>query len=150
MFTRSSVIDLRLAVVGVVSALSLVTGLIPAVNASHAHLEFGSVAQAQQSTSPISQYAHAAYEIEQIRQRDYAEAKRIMGGNVPGDVCRQADIPQQVRDICGRFLNNSTEIIKKYGLTVSQFNDLTRRKESDPNLQQQIQSELLRLQKSTP
>ena len=51
---------------------------------------------------------------------------------------------------CGRFLKRSAEIIKDSGLSISQFNELTRRKEGDPALQQQIQSELLKLQKTAP
>jgi len=102
---------------------------------------------AQTDPAQIGQYARAAYEIEQMRQRDYAEAKRLLGGNVPGDVCRQKDIPQPVQDICNRFLNHSGEIIRKHGLTPAQFNEITRRRQADPALQQQIQSELMKIQK---
>ena len=107
-------------------------------------------AYAQASAPQVSQYARAAFYIEQQRQQDYAEAKKIMSGNVPEDVCRQQNIPSAVHDICGRFLKRSAEIIKENGLTIAQFNEITRRKEGDPNLQQQIQSELLKLQKTTP
>ncbi|XGW00197.1 MAG: DUF4168 domain-containing protein [Leptolyngbya sp. BL-A-14] len=107
-------------------------------------------AYAQAGSAPVSQYARAAFYIEQQRQQDYAEAKKIMGGNVPEDVCRQQNIPSAVHDICGRFLKRSAEIIKDSGLTIGQFNELTRRKEGDPALQQQIQSELLKLQKTAP
>ena len=44
-------------------------------------------------------------------------------------------------------MTNSAAIIKKNGLSVAEFNDLTRRKDTEPLLQQQIQNELLRLQK---
>lgn len=107
-------------------------------------------AYAQSSSPQVGQYARAAFYVEQQRQQDYAEAKKIMGGNVPEDVCRQQNIPSAVHDICGRFLKRSAEIIKENGLTITQFNEITRRKESDPNLQQQIQSELLKLQKTAP
>lgn len=136
-----------------VSALSTV-GLV-ASDAPHLLLRSttgspSGAAYAQASPPQVSQYARAAFYIEQQRQQDYAEAKKIMSGNVPEDVCRQQNIPSAVQDICGRFLKRSTEIIKENGLTISQFNDITRRKEGDPNLQQQIQSELLKLQKTTP
>jgi hypothetical protein len=110
----------------------------------------GEVAYAQASSSQVGQYARAAFYIEQQRQQDYAEAKKIMGGNVPEDVCRQQNIPSAVHDICGRFLKRSAEIIKENGLTITQFNEMTRRKDGDPGLQQQIQSELLKLQKTAP
>ncbi|MBW4582976.1 MAG: DUF4168 domain-containing protein [Tildeniella nuda ZEHNDER 1965/U140] len=135
-----------------ISALSTV-GLV-ASDASHlmrrSTWNLSNAAYAQASAPQVSQYARAAFYIEQQRQQDYAEAKKIMSGNVPEDVCRQQNIPSAVQDICGRFLKRSAEIIKENGLTISQFNDITRRKEGDPNLQQQIQSELLKLQKTTP
>lgn len=137
----------RLVLIGTCSALGLLSGLAPALLPQAARFEFNAVASAQAPTPQISNYAKAAFEIEQIRQREYADAKRIMGGNVPGDVCRQQDIPRPVQDICNRFMTNSAAIIKKNGLSVAEFNDLTRRKDTEPLLQQQIQNELLRLQK---
>ena len=139
----------RLTIVGLLSGLSLLAGLAPTIS-HQSPLEFNAAAVAQNAKDPIDKYARAAYEIERRRQQDYAEAKRIMGGNVPGDVCRQQDIPAPVRDICNRFLSSSSDIIKKNGLTIPQFNDITRRKDADPTLKQQIQGELLRLQKTAP
>jgi hypothetical protein len=139
----------RIAIVGALSALSLLAGL-PNVTIRPLGLESGSAAYAQGNNLPVGQYARSAFEIERLRQRKYAEAKQIMGGKVPDDVCRQSDIPQPVRDICNQLMSASSEIIKRNGLTVNQFNDITRRKDSDPGLQQQIQAELLRLQKATP
>lgn len=98
-----------------------------------------------QSPAEITKYAKAAYEIERLRQTKYAEAKRLMG-NVPGDVCRQ-DIPPNVRSICNDFLSQSRQIIEQNGLTVGQFNDITRKKDRDANLQQQIQRELERIKR---
>jgi hypothetical protein len=111
-------------------------------------LGLDSAAYAQ--SNPVTQYARAAYEIERLRQSKYAEAKRIMGGTVPDDVCRQSNIPQPVRDICTELMDASADIIKRNGLSGRQFNDLTRQRETDPVLQQQIQAELLRLQKESP
>jgi len=140
----------RATLVSTIAAISLVSGLVPAMIAPSLQLGFHATAYAQTSDPQIRNYARAAFEIEQRRQRDYADAKRIMGGNVPGDVCRQQDIPSPVRDICNSFMSDSSEIIKKHGLTNAQFNDITRRKDSDPALQQQIQNELLQLQKGAP
>lgn len=137
----------QLFVVGAFSAIGLLGNYAPLLTQSSSST---GVAYAQSSSPQVSQYARAAFYIEQQRQQDYAEAKKIMGGNVPEDVCRQQNIPAAVNDICGRFLKRSAEIIKDSGLTITQFNELTRRKEGDPALQQQIQSELLKLQKSAP
>ncbi|MBW4475191.1 MAG: DUF4168 domain-containing protein [Stenomitos rutilans HA7619-LM2] len=137
----------QIFVVGALSTMGLLVSYAPLLMQQS---PFIGVAYAQSSSTQVSQYARAAFYIEQQRQQDYAEAKKIMGGNVPEDVCRQQNIPSAVHDICGRFLKRSAEIIKDSGLTISQFNELTRRKEGDPALQQQIQSELLKLQKSAP
>ncbi|XHX80186.1 MAG: DUF4168 domain-containing protein [Stenomitos frigidus ULC029] len=140
----------RLVLVSALSTVGLLASYTPSLMSRSSTLGLGDAAYAQSPTPPVSQYARAALLIEQQRQQDHAEVKRIMGGNVPEDVCRQQNIPSAVRDICDRFLKRSAEIIKGNGLTISQFNEITRRKEGDPALQQQIQGELLKLQKATP
>ncbi len=140
----------RLVLVGALSTVGLIAGFASHLTPRSAHLSLSEAAYAQSPNPLVGKYARAAFYIEQQRQQDYAEAKKIMGGNVPEDVCRQQNIPATVRGICDRFLKRSAEIIKENGLDNTQFNDLTRRKESDPALQQQIQGELLRLQKATP
>ena len=139
----------RLLLVSALSTVGLVVSDAPHLVLRSAW-SLGNAAYAQTSAPQVSQYARAAFYIEQQRQQDYAEAKKIMSGNVPEDVCRQQNIPSAVHDICSRFLKRSAEIIKENGLTIPQFNEITRRKDGDPNLQQQIQSELLKLQKTTP
>jgi hypothetical protein len=140
----------RLFLVSALSTVGFAVGYAPHLVLRSASWSISDAAYAQGGSPQVSQYARAAFYIEQQRQQDYAEAKKIMSGNVPEDVCRQQNIPSAVHDICGRFLKRSAEIIKENGLTISQFNEITRRKEGDPNLQQQIQSELLKLQKATP
>jgi hypothetical protein len=135
--------------VGALSTVSLLSGLTLQVAQNPAALVSAATAYAQ-SGDPVSQYARAAYEIERMRQKRYSEAKQVLGGDVPADVCRQQNIPPAVRGICDEFLKESASIIKQNGLTIAQFNDITRRKEGDPKLQQQIQGELMQLQKGAP
>ncbi len=104
----------------------------------------GSTVQAQ-SDDLIARYARAAFDMEQSRRRDYAEVKRIMGGNVPEDVCDRGNLPTQVQNICGRFTGRLDGILAKYGLSRSDFNSVHRRS-NDPSVQQRIQQELIRLQ----
>lgn len=131
----------KVTLVGVLSATSLLTGFAPQFSQPQA--AFGSVAYAQ--ADPVAQYARAAYQIERLRQQKFGQAKKL-APNLPADPCRQQDIPQPVRSICNSFLSESTEIVKKNGLSISQFNEITRRKDSDPSLQQQIRQEMQRLQ----
>jgi hypothetical protein len=136
----------RAAMLGALVATLMLSGQASYTAQQAFDYVFGAPAHAQ-SNGDIAKYAKAAYEIEKLRQSRYAEAKRLMGGNVPGDVCRQQDIPGNVRSICDSFLTESRQIIERNGMTVAQFNELTRRKDRDANLQRQIQQELLRLQK---
>lgn len=139
----------RFAWASVLSVAGLLFGVVPQAQ-NPLQLASDSVAYAQGADPQITSYARAAREIERLRQQQYGEAKKLMGGNVPGDVCRQQDIPATVRDICNKFLQESAAIIQRNGLDVRQFNELTRRKDNDPALQRQIQSELIRLQKTEP
>ncbi|MGA7934356.1 MAG: DUF4168 domain-containing protein [Kovacikia sp.] len=138
----------RIVTVGVLSTVSLLSGLTLQIPRNS--IAPISTISAHAQSDPVSQYSRAAYEIERMRQKKYGEAKQVMGGDVPADVCRQQNLPSTVRGICDDFLKESANIIKQNGLTIAQFNDITRRRDSDSALQQQIQSELLRLQKSAP
>jgi hypothetical protein len=145
-----STVRTRLSQVLIVTGLSAIgafSGLVPQT-APHFVGLVSATAVAQ--TPDVTSYARAAFEIEQLRQRKYSEAKERLRGNVPPNVCGQQEPPAEVRTICDEFMRGTTNIIKQNGMSVSQFNDITRRKDTDPNLQQQIQAELLKIQKSAP
>lgn len=140
----------RMGVAGLLSVASLLSGITLPVTRHPADLFAGAAAYAQDDPA-VTSYANAAYQIERLRQRRFSEAKReFSGGNVPANVCQQPTIPASVRGICDEFINESAEIIKSNGMSVSQFNEITRRKGSDAALQEQINAELLRIQKKTP
>jgi hypothetical protein len=139
----------HLVIVGVLAVVGVGSGFMPQISPALSGLSTSSVAVAQSPDPLISNYARAALRVEQLRQRMYTEAKEKLGGNVPPNVCSQQPPPTPVQGICADFMKQSKNIIVEY-LTIAQFNDLTRRKDSDPALQQQIQDELLRIQKSSP
>lgn len=85
-----------------------------------------------QSPAEISQYTNVARQIELKRMQDFAEVKRIMGGNVPENVCQRSDVPGKVREICDRFDSNSRTIIQQNGMSVSKFNDIVRFCQQNP------------------
>lgn len=105
---------------GVLSVLSLIIGI--------------TVSEAVQAQSPaeIEQYTSVARQIEQQRMQDYNDVKRILGGRVPDNVCKQGDIPAQVRQICDRFDSRSREIITQNGMSVPKFNEITRYCQQNP------------------
>lgn len=99
--------------------------------ASTAGLLFNGVAQAQ-SPADIAQYKTVAQQIERQRMQDFAEVKRLMGGNVPENVCQRNDVPGKVREICDRFDNNSRTILQQSGMSVSKFNEVIRFCQQNP------------------
>lgn len=105
---------------------ALVLGAVSAVG-----LLSTSVAQAQ-SPADIAQYTTVARQIELQRMQDFAEVKRLMGGNVPENVCQQGNLPSKVKEICDRFDNNSRTILQKSGMPVSKFNDVVRFCQQNP------------------
>lgn len=141
---------LRVGAIGVLSSFSLLSGVAPHLAQRPDALLSDAVAFAQTDPS-VTSYANAAYQIERLRQQKFKKVKeQFPDGNVPANVCQQQDIPASVRTICDEFMKESSDIIKNSGLTIAQFNDITRRKTSDTALQQQIDTELLRIQKKTP
>ncbi len=95
----------------------------------------------------VREYAGAVLEIEPLRQDSFREVRNIMGGKVPSDICRQSSMPNSVSMICDRFLDRSAAIIQRHNLTVNEFNEMTQRSKSDPQLMKAIQAELIRLQR---
>lgn len=105
-----------------------------------------STAAFAQSANKIRSYAGAVLEIEPLRRRAYRDVRRMMNGNLPNDVCRQEQVPGNVRSICADFFDESANIIRRNNLSISEFNDLTQRSQSDSSLMNQIQQELIRQQ----
>lgn len=106
---------------GTLSALSVMSGIVSA-----------QIAQAQPSPTELDQYKNVAVQIEQQRMQDYAEVKKLMGGNVPDSVCQRGDIPPKVREICDRFDKNSRDIIQASGMSITKFNEITRYCQQSP------------------
>jgi Domain of unknown function (DUF4168) len=122
------------------------TGLVPSWSGQiNSQVVWSAVASAQ-SLSKVRSYAGAVLEIEPLRRRAYREVRRMMNGNLPNDVCRQGQLPSNVRSICTDFFDESANIIRKNNLSIGEFNELTQRSQSDTNLMNQIQQELIRQQ----
>ena len=123
------------------------TGLVPSWSGQiDAPLVWSSAASAQ-SISKVRNYAGAVLEIEPLRRKAFRDVRRMMNGNLPNDVCRQGQLPSNVRSICTDFFDESANIIRKNNLSITEFNDLTQRSQSDSGLMNQIQQELIRQQK---
>ncbi len=159
---------------GAISAIGLLGGFLPSLSPGSHSIEFMAPAAAQSSRPPVlnadvsdtevTNYAKAVLAIEPLRQQAYNDVKQIMGArDVPPITCfRQGSmrqLPETARPIVERYCNRSKEIIEQYfGNTRSnrqRYNDITIAiaKDKDgnvpnPQLQQRIENELIRLQRT--
>jgi len=135
----------RLSLIGTISAIGFLSGWVPGLSRNFSTLVFNTATYAQ-SAEQVTQYAKAVLQIEPVRQEALAEAKQIMGGSVPANVCRQSSVPNAVESVCQTFLSRSAEIIKSSGLTISGFNQITLRLQKDSGLRGRMRQELIRQQ----
>ena len=136
-----------------IAAVSLLSGLTLNFSSSHP-LVVGTTAYAQNVSDPqVTSYAQAVLRMEPVRQQAYDEIKNIIGSsNVPPIVCNKPEsldaLPGNARNIATDYCDRSKEIVEKNGLTISRFNEITVNMQSDTNLKDRIQAELLRIQGS--
>lgn len=131
--------------IGMLTITGLASGLTPGLSKDFSTVVFSTAIYAQ-SAEQITKYARAVLQMEPVRQTAYQEVRRILKGSVPGDVCRQGSVPRSVKDICSRFYTRSAQIILNNGLSIGEFNEMTRRLQGDAGLRSRIQQEMRRQQ----
>lgn len=134
------------SLVGTLSTISLLFGWVPGLSKDLSTLVFDTAGSAQ-SADQIAKYAKAVLTIEPVRKSAFDKVKQIMGGKVSGEVCRQGNSPGAVKAICSSFFTRSAEIINDSGLSIGDFNRITRQVQTDQGLKTRIQQELVRQQK---
>lgn len=125
--------------------MGLLSGWVPGLSHDLSTIAFGTATYAQ-SSEQVQRYSRSVLMMEPVRQTAYREVQRIMKGSVPGDVCRQGAVPRSVKDICSRFYTRSAQIILNNRLSISEFNDITRRLQGDSGLRNRVQEEMKRQQ----
>jgi hypothetical protein len=150
----------RPLVIGILSTVSLVSGLIPSFQVdlldrtATVAISNSAYAQANAITSQeVQNYARSVLAIEPIRQETYNQIKQIIGNrDVPAIACHQPNslnnLNRNIREIAVNYCNQSIAIVEQNDLTIGRFNVITTSQQSDPELQQRIQEELIRLQRS--
>jgi hypothetical protein len=141
-------------VVGILTAIGLLSGVVPELSKNSPSLVFNASAYAQDvSTDEIRRYAQAVLAIEQIRQAAYREIKIVIGSEVPEIACnRPASIralPGEARGLAQNYCKQSSAIVANYfprGKN-GRFNEITSLMQADADLRTRIQNELVRLQK---
>jgi hypothetical protein len=118
-------------------------------------LSWGSPARAQDifnySEETIINYAKAALALESRRHEVANEIKKIVG-DVPRIICDQPTsfngLPGNAPQLAVSYCDQAKRMIESKGLTIAQFNDITRHQQNDPRFRQQIQAEILKLLQS--
>lgn len=91
--------------------------------------------------------------IETRRQTAFSEIQQQMNQEpIPNIICTQPEslkeLPADVQGIAVNYCNKAKEIGVSQGFNMAQFNAITYTAQLDPDLQGQIQNELIRLQRS--
>ena len=113
----------------------------------------GNAAQAQNTydEETLNSYAAAVLAIEPLRE----EVKRklqveLEGEAMPAMACNRSesyqDLPKQARSLIINYCNRSEEIVQEQNLSISQFNQITRNIQKNPELKERVQQQMLELQ----
>jgi hypothetical protein len=97
------------------------------------------------SDADLKKYAQAAIEIENLRVTTLANIENIVGKSKPNQLnCYQENtfnqLPNSARNIAENYCEQSETIVKKHGLTNTQFNQIHQQVRSNPTLKQKVQS----------
>lgn len=138
-------------VVGILSPLGAfyAVEISPVPSSTLLSLPRGAIAQATVSDFEVTNYAKSILDIEPKRQEAYEEIKRIIGSVPPID-CYNSNslnaLNPQIRGIAQNYCQQSETIVTSNGLSNERFNEITRLQQSNPQLQQRIRTEILRIQ----
>jgi hypothetical protein len=140
--------------VSLLSIVSLLSGLTPTLSEQSPHLGLSAVhAQANPNftNEEITNYARVVLALESRRHQVFNEIKKVMG-EVPRIVCDQPSsinaLPGNAPQLAVSYCDQAKQIIEARGLTLTRFNEITLRQQSDPQFRQRIQAEISKLLES--
>jgi hypothetical protein len=131
---------------------SFLLGTIAFVGLASSAFAFNSQVDAQTPTE-IRNYAKSVLAMEPERRQAFEEIKKLIGGReVPQIVCSDSNslngLPNKARDIAVNYCNRSQKIVEQNGLSIDNFNKITRDLQSNEKLKAEIYNTLLNLQKN--
>ncbi|MGI2907247.1 DUF4168 domain-containing protein [Tolypothrix sp. VBCCA 56010] len=130
---------------------SFLFGAIAAVGLASSAFAFSYQVDAQTPTE-IRNYAKAVLAMEPERSRAFEGIKKLIGGGeVPQIVCSNPNslngLPNKARDIAVNYCNSSQQIVEQNGLSIDNFNKITRDLQSNQKLKDEVYNTLIELQK---
>lgn len=96
------------------------------------------------SDSELQRYGAAATRIEELRRTTYNSIREIVGNSKsPALACNQQQnfnqLPNEARNMAIDYCEQSERIVEQNGLTINQFNQITRQLKQNPALYQRLQ-----------
>ena len=136
---------------GVLAAAGLLVGFAPEFTKSPSIVTFSYSAYAQEfSEQQLRSYAQAVLSIEPYRQQAFADIQQVIGNSPPNIICNKpssyGDLPQAAQTIASNYCATSKKIVESNNLSVSQFNTITIKAQSDGGLEQRIQNAMIQIQ----
>lgn len=106
------------------------------------------------SETDITNYAQAVLAIEQVRQSAYSQIQQAIADEpVPNLSCDRPEslkaLSGDARDIAVDYCNEAKAIIENNNLSVTEFNAITAQMQTNPELKQQVDAEVVRLQQQS-
>ncbi len=133
-------------ILSILTATGIATGIAPKLSLQSGELLFSNTILAQNfAESLLRNYAQIVKVNEPNRQRAMNEIERILGQGAAAQLaCHKPDTIKKLRDESARkiardFCKTSAQIVKQYGLTPQQFNQITRAVQNNAALRQQVQ-----------
>jgi|GEM_PF-2732172 len=126
---------------------SWLSGWVPGLTRDFTGITASSTAVAQPQPNfekLLGNYAEAILQMEPLRLQSYQQVQQIMGGALPKNVCKQSDLLAPVNNICDRFFNESADIIRSNGLSLTDFNAITEEVRKNKTLKNRLNEELIR------
>ncbi|MGF1479551.1 MAG: DUF4168 domain-containing protein [Cyanophyceae cyanobacterium] len=133
------------------AATGILIGLPPEVSLLFSDNPASDVAYAQEySEQQVEQYAQAVLSIEPHRQQAFEDITQIIGRQPPNIVCNQpssySSLPDDAQTVAQKYCRTSKQIVESAGLSVAQFNEITRRAQSNNSLESRIQNAMIEIQ----
>ncbi len=143
-YSRTSVFKLNALIFSLSCFTAIIFGIVPDIDWQSKTVNFDNQVLAQ-SDDELKKYAQAAKEIENLRQSTFSQIEAKVGKNRANQLaCNQANsinqLPDDARGLAENYCNKSEEIVKKHGLTINRFNQITQQRKNDPSINQKIQN----------
>ena len=152
----------RWLAIATLATTSVLLGWTPDLSSGVFSAQWGQAAYARRvspaakqaiSDADIRNYARAVLSIETRRQAAFQAMRQVMPNRqVPNIRCDERSslngLPREARQIAVDYCTESQQVVQDAGLTTQQFNQITSAQQSDSNLAERIQRELIRLQQN--